>query len=78
MLNNHCPICSSSDAVQRMVNDRFRAAAPSGQTFEVALRVPIWRCRVCKCCWQGQEALVAKEAAYQYALVKRSPNQTTA
>ncbi len=78
MLSNHCPICSSSDVVQRTVNDRLRAADPGGQTFEIALQVPVWRCRTCKFCWQGQEAQAAKEAAYQYALSKRSPTQSTA
>ena len=72
MPNNHCPICGSSDLVQRTVNDRLKAADPTGYTFEVALRVPVWRCTACKFCWQGEEALAAHEAAYQIALAKRS------
>jgi hypothetical protein len=75
MHDNHCPKCGSSDVVPRTVNDRLRAADPRGQTFEVALQVPVWSCRTCKLCWQGQEAVAAKEAAYQNALVKCSPSR---
>ena len=77
MLKNHCPICGSSDVVGRTVNDRLRAVDPRGLTFEVALQLPVWRCKSCKLCWQGEEALAAKEAAYQYALVKRLPKQAS-
>lgn len=74
----HCPNCDSSDVVPRTVNDRLRASDPLGQTFEIALQLPVWRCRVCKLCWQAQEALAAREAAYQHALVKRSPGRVAA
>jgi len=67
-----------SDEVPRTVNDQLRAADPYGQTFEVALQLPVWSCRACKLCWQGQEAVAAMEAAYQNALMKRSPSQTAA
>jgi hypothetical protein len=40
--------------------------------------LPVWSCRACKLCWQGQEAVAAKEAAYQNALIKRSPSRTAA
>ena len=78
MRDNHCPQCGSSDVVPRTVNDRLRAADPRGQTFEVALQLPVWSCRACKLCWQAQEAVAAKEAAYQNALVQRSPSRTAA
>ena len=78
MPNIRCPKCDSSDVVPRTVNDRLRAADPLGHTFEIALQLPVWRCRVCKLCWQAQEALDAKEAAYQYALIKRSPSRIAA
>ena len=74
----HCPKCGSSDVVPRTVNDQLRAADPRGQTFEVAVQLPVWSCRGCKLCWQGQEAVAAMEAAYQNALVQRSPSRTTA
>ena len=74
----HCPKCGSSDVVQRTVNDRLRAADPRGQTFEVALQLPVWSCRGCKLCWQGQEAAAAMEAAYQNALMKLSPSRPAA
>jgi ribosomal protein L37AE/L43A len=73
MRDGHCPKCGSSDVVARTVNDRLRAADPRGQTFEVMLQVLMWSCRACKLCWQGQEAVEAKETAYQNALVTRSP-----
>ena len=76
MHGNHCPKCGSSDVVPRTVNDRLRAADSRGQTCEVALQLPVWSCTACKLCWQGQEAVAAKEAAYQNALIKRSPSQT--
>jgi hypothetical protein len=78
MLNNHCPKCGSSDVIPRTVNDRLRAADPHGETFEVALQLPVWSCRACRLCWQDQEALSAKEAAYQQALVRRLASRTTA
>jgi uncharacterized OB-fold protein len=78
MQDNRCPKCGSSDVVPRTVNDRLRAADSCGQTFEVALHLQVWSCTACKLCWQGQEAEVAKEAAYQNALVKRSPIRTRA
>ena len=71
----HCPKCGSSDVVPRTVNDQLRAADPRGQIFEVALQLPVWSCRSCKLCWQGQEAVAAMEAAYQNALMKRSPSR---
>ena len=74
----HCPKCGSSDVVPRTVNDQLRAADPCGQTFEVALHLPVWSCRGCKLCWQGQEAAAAMEAAYQNALMKRSPSRPAA
>ena len=78
MSSEHCPNCGSSDIATRIVNDRLLAADPRGQAFELMLQVPICRCRACKFCWQGQEALAAKETAYQHALLKRAPSQTTA
>jgi hypothetical protein len=48
----------------------------TAQTFEIALQLPVWDCMVCKLCWQGREAVAAKEAAYQNALVQRSPTRT--
>jgi hypothetical protein len=74
----HCPKCGSSDVVSRTVNDQLRAADPRGQTFEVAVQLPVWSCRGCRLCWQGQEAVAAMEAAYQNALIKRSPSRTAA
>ena len=74
----HCPKCGSNDVVPRAVNDRLRAADPRGETFEVALRLPVWSCRACKLCWQGQEAAAVMEAAYQNALAQRSSNRTAA
>jgi hypothetical protein len=78
MDDNRCPKCGSSNVVSRTVNDQLRAADPRGQTFEVALQLPVWSCRACKLCWQGQEAAAAMEAAYQNALVRRAPGQTAA
>ena len=78
MHDNHCPKCGSSDVVSRTVNDRLRAADPRGQTFEVALQLPVWSCRACKLCWQGKEAAAAMEAAYQNALSRRSSSQHAA
>jgi ribosomal protein L37AE/L43A len=78
MHDNQCPNCGSSDVVLRTVNDRLSAADSRGHTFEIALHLPVWSCRACKLCWQGQEAQVAKEAAYQNALGKRSPTPTAA
>jgi hypothetical protein len=74
----HCPKCGSSHVVPRTVNDQLRAADPRGQIFEVALQLPVWSCRGCKLCWQGQEAVAAMEAAYQNALMKRSPSRPAA
>lgn len=76
MFDNHCPKCGSNDVEPQTVKDQFRAADASGETFEVALQVLMWRCKACKLGWQGEEAMAAKEAAYQYALVNRSPRQT--
>ena len=78
MQDNCCPKCGSRDVVPRTVNDHVRAADPHGKTFELALRLPVWSCRACKLCWQGQEAASAKESAYQNALVTRSPSLTAA
>ena len=74
----HCPKCGSSYVVPRTVNDQLLAADPNGQTFEVALKLPVWSCRGCKLYWQGQEAVAAMEAAYQNALMKRSPSRPAA
>lgn len=76
MFDSHCPKCGSNNVEPQTVKDRFRAADPSGEIFEVALQLLMWRCKVCKLGWQGEEAMAAKEAAYQYALVNRSPNRT--
>jgi len=78
MRSKQCPQCGSSDIELRKVNDLLRAADPRGQTFEIGLQLPVWSCRACRLRWQDQEALAAKEAAYQHALIKRSPSQTTA
>jgi hypothetical protein len=78
METNHCPNCGSSDLVSRTVNDRLRAADPRGETFEIALQLPVWSCRVCKLCWQAQEAMAVMEAAYQKAIVARSPPRSAA
>ena len=77
-VNSHCPNCESVEVVLRTVNDLFRAVDPRGKIFEVTFQVPMWTCKTCKLCWQGQEALAAKEAAYQRAIVKRQPNRMTA
>jgi hypothetical protein len=76
--NRHCPHCNSSEIVPRIVNDLFRAVDLRGKIFEVGLQLPVWRCTACKLCWQGQEALVAKEAAYQYAIAMRAPSRLSA
>ena len=78
MDDNCCPKCGSSDVVSRTVNDQLRAADPRGQTFEVAVQLPVWSCRACKLCWQGREAAAALEAAYQNALSKRAPSRPAA
>ena len=72
MDDSHCPKCGSGDVVSRTVNDRLWAADPRGQTFEVALKLPMHSCTACKFSWQGQDAAPAMEAAYQNALVKRT------
>jgi hypothetical protein len=59
----------------RKVNDLLRAADPHGEVFEVRVQLPVWGCRACKLSWQGEEALSAKEAAYQRALMVRSRGQ---
>jgi ribosomal protein L37AE/L43A len=76
MLKHQCPKCGSTNVVARTVNDRLRAADPMGEPFEIALQLLVWSCRACKLCWQGDEAMVAKEAAYQYAILKRSAGRT--
>jgi len=78
MHDNACPNCGSSDVVPRTVSDRFRAADSRGRTFEVALHLQMWTCGACKFCWQGPEAEVAKEVAYQNALSERSPTRSAA
>jgi hypothetical protein len=78
MPNRHCPNCNSSEIVPQIVNDLLRAVDPRGKVFEVGLQLPVWRCSACKLCWQGQEALAAKEAAYQYAIARRSTSQLNA
>ncbi len=70
-MHEKCPRCGSSRVVQRMVNNRFRASDPAGQVFEVTLREPIWSCPVCRMGWEGEETFVAKESAYQAALMMR-------
>lgn len=76
MNDNHCPKCGSNNIAPRTVNDLLRAADPHGQAFEVPLRLPVWICSACKLCWQGPEAIIAKEVAYQSALVERPPTRT--
>jgi hypothetical protein len=71
MRNENCPRCGSSQTVQRIVNDRFRACDPAGRVFEVTLQEPVWSCLACHMCWEGQEAFVAKEYAYLATLTKR-------
>ena len=78
MANKHCPNCGSGEVSLRKVNDLFRAVDPLGKVFEVGLQSPVWSCRACRLCWQGQEAIAAKEAAYQHALARRSPSRMTA
>lgn len=78
MATHHCPKCGSSEIVRRKVNDLLGAADPSGQRFEIALQLPIWRCSACKLAWEGPEALAAKEAAYQRALIDRLPSKRAA
>lgn len=73
----HCPNCGSSDIQPRTVKDRLRASDLRGEIFELALQLPVWTCRACNLCWQGHEAVAAVEAAYQNALVRRSPSRTT-
>ena len=70
MPSEHCPNCGSGTVVVRTVNDRLRAANPRGQSFEIALQLPMCRCKACKFSWQGQEAFAAKEVAYQQALLQ--------
>lgn len=77
MFNEHCPNCGSSNVATRTVNDLLRAADPRGQAFELTLLVPVCKCRACKFCWQGEQALAAIEAAYHHALVKVSPSHAT-
>jgi hypothetical protein len=72
MPRHQCPNCNSSNVASRMVNDRLRAADPSGESFEIALKLLAWDCLACKLCWQGQEAEAAKETAYEKALLKRA------
>ena len=55
-----------------VVNDRFRACDEAGRVFEVSLQAPMWSCPACRMCWEGQEALAAKESAYLAALTKRA------
>lgn len=77
MHDNCCPNCGGSDVVTRRVNDRLRAVDPYGEIFELALQLPVWSCRTCKLCWQGEEAAIAREVAYQNALINRSPTRTS-
>lgn len=72
MTEEHCPNCGSGDVATRVVNDRLRAADPRGRAFELALQLPMCRCRTCKFCWQGKEALAATEAAYQHAISRQA------
>lgn len=71
MRNESCPRCGSGQIVQRIVNDRFRACDPAGRVFEVTLQEPVWSCPACHMCWEGEDALVAKENAYLATLTKR-------
>lgn len=74
----HCPKCGSSMIAPRIVNDLLRATDPHGETFEIRLQLPVWRCNACKLCWQGREAQAAMETAYQRALRERSQNRIAA
>jgi len=74
----HCPNCGSKDVASRMVNDRLWAADPRGSAFEIPLRVLVWSCKSCKLCWQGEEALAAKEIAYQDALGQKARGHNAA
>lgn len=77
MPSEKCPRCGSDSVAMRMVSDRIRAALPHGQTFEIALHLPMCRCSACKFSWQGQEASAAKEVAYQNALLHRLTKHAT-
>ena len=74
----HCPKCGSGKIALRLVNDLLRAVDLSGDIFEVRFQSPVWGCRGCKLCWQGPEALAAKEATYQHALAQRSSGRIAA
>jgi transposase len=69
--NTSCPKCGSRNVISRTVSDRVTAIDTRGYIFEMALRLPVWRCDTCKFGWQGREALAAKESAYQSALKNR-------
>ena len=77
MQKNCCPKCGSCDVISRTVSDRVTAVDTYGYIFEMNLQLPVWRCNTCKFGWQGQEALAAKEAAYQFALENRLPMRAT-
>jgi len=74
----HCPNCGSKKVVSRMVNDRLWAADPRGSAFEIPLRVLVWSCTACKLCWQGEEAVAAREVAYQKALGRQPQGRSAA
>jgi len=75
MPDSQCPRCTSRNVISRTVNDRLRAADPSGETFDVALRLPVWNCLTCRYCWEREEAFAVKETAYQNALAQRAPGR---
>ena len=77
MQKNCYPKCGSTDVISRTVSDRVTAVDTYGYIFEMNLQLTVWRCNTCKFGWQGQEALAAKEAAYQFALENRLPMRAT-
>ncbi len=77
MTKERCPNCGGSDVATRIVNDCLRAADPRGKAFDLTLQLPVCRCRSCKFCWQGRDALAAKEAAYQHAIRKQLASQAS-
>lgn len=74
MLSIRCPNCRSSNTQSRMVHDRLRAAAPSGESFEIDITLPAWDCEDCHLCWQGPDAEFTKATAYENALHSRAAN----
>jgi len=72
MRDETCPRCGSEDVEERIVNDRFKACDSTGNVFEVDVREPVLRCRMCRMCWEGAASRLAKESAYREALARRS------